>query len=183
MRKEIAKSIWKLQSVSEKQSLGSASRRNSRAKERRNAQNVLIEILTKRHPDWLNGSVSCIKLSECEALLGELEQVKSCDAQYKYMHNFLCESLARGNKINVWDAQIPPPVQTFINERAHRAEADFHMIAAFRQIQQQFLTELESGILERIRQNPEQEKIANAPGQDREHYLTSQMTNRVISWT
>jgi len=144
--------IWQLQKVSQSTLIGSQSRNNTRAKERRNAQELLLKVIAKKHPDWLNASTdsteesSIIQISQnaCQLLLDEVERSKNSDTQYKFMHNFLCDSLLRGNKQGVWKAYVPMPAQTFVNERAHRSEFSFRQIAVFRTIQSAFLNELQA---------------------------------------
>lgn len=153
--------IWCLQKVSNATLVGSHSRKNSRAKERRTAQELLLQVINKKHPDWLDGTANSISKLQCEKLLIVVEGSKSSDSQYKFMHNFLCDSLLRGNKLGVWEAVPPPPMQTFINERAHRKEASFRQINVFRKIQNAFQDELRLGRLNRDRINQDRGQLIN----------------------
>jgi hypothetical protein len=101
--------IWRLQPVRQGTLYGAEFRENSRAKRRRAAENKLLKIVKQHRPLWLNATNQTILVEDVEALLNLLPPVAISADDYTFMHNFVCQSLGRGNDLKCWSAEIPPP--------------------------------------------------------------------------
>ncbi|MCJ8270465.1 MAG: site-specific integrase, partial [Psychrosphaera sp.] len=80
-----------------------------------------------------------ILIEDVEALLKLMTPVATSADDHKFMHNFVCHSLARGIKLKRWEAQIPPPVLTQRREEPPRSVCDFQKLTLWRTTKQRFV--------------------------------------------
>lgn len=118
---------------------GAEYRENSRAKRRRASENKLLKIVKQHRPLWFKATNQTILLEDVEALLNLLPPVASSADDYTFMHNFVCQSLGRGNKLECWSAEIPPPVLTQRREEPPRQVGGFQKLNLWRDTKRRFV--------------------------------------------
>jgi predicted nucleotidyltransferase len=94
--KHIDEQIWRLQAVKQGIMYGAQSRERSRAQYRRSSENKALKIIKQYQPEWLQATGQTIPLEDVEALLKLMTPVATTADDHKFMHNFVCHSLARG---------------------------------------------------------------------------------------